>query len=200
MCNAIGKDGMRTGGQLEVLDLTDAILMRNFYDGRALEPGSVGICAFVNCITLREIKFGKYLYNVNGTDLSGCISLTKIEVSEDNETYTSIDGILYQFSYNPDWSTSERQTHPRGKWRLIKVPSNMQNPHAINFDLINLVESRAFEDTRLRELWLPAIPPACAFDAFKGVDEGKITLHVPAASFNSYWSHPAWGKFSIKPF
>lgn len=186
MCNTIGKNGQRTGGRLEILDLSDAFLMRNFYADNFLDFGFVGSMAFSNCITLREIKFGKSLVKVDGKDFSGCLSLERILVSDDNVSYKSIDGILYQTSYSANWSTSTRNDYPEGHWRLVKVPSNMQDASAIRFDLIDSIDNYAFEDTRLTELWMPAIPPACASSAFYNVDVSKITLHVPSESFDSY--------------
>lgn len=83
-------------------------------------------------------------------------------------------------------------------WILIKVPATIQDSSLIKFEKINRIESKAFEDTSLKSIIMPVVPPMCVHDAFAGVDTTTITLLVPKESFNSYWCHSVWGNFVIK--
>lgn len=198
MCNCLTENGVRSGGQLEVLNLENAEIMSRYSAGYRANSGSLYSSNSLNdCITLREIKLGKSLTSISGRDLSGCISLEKISVV-DNPIYVSINGILYQYADNSDWTTSTRTQFGDGKWILIKVPASIQDSTLIKFEKVNQIAPNAFENTRLRTLIMGHIPPVCDSSAFSKEDISKITIFVPAESFNSYWCHPIWGQFNIQ--
>lgn len=56
---------------------------------------SIGMQAFYGCCELTEINIGKNVSYIDNTTFDDCSSLTNIIVSEDNNTYKSIDGNLY---------------------------------------------------------------------------------------------------------
>lgn len=197
MCNCLNESGVRTGGQLEVLDLELADIMSEYSGGYITNHGDLWSSnSLHDCITLREIRFGKSLISLSGRDFSGCSSLSKIEVTNDNPVYRTINGILYQYAENRN--RQNIMPFKQGEWLLIKVPASIQDSKTIKFDCINRIEDYAFEDTRILSLHMPPIPPSCGSYAFYKVDISKITLLVPKESFNSYWSHPVWGQFYIK--
>ncbi len=51
--------------------------------------------AFSNCTKLQKIKIGKSVREMGHMSLWLCTSLKSIEVDEENEVYSSIDGVLY---------------------------------------------------------------------------------------------------------
>lgn len=198
MCNCTTVNGIRSGGQLEVLDLADAEIVESHNGINKYNAGSLWSSNSLNeCITLREIKFGKSLTSISGRHFADCISLKKIDVT-DNPIYTSINGILYQRADNCDWTVSVRRPFNEGEWILIKVPAAINDSKLIRFDKINRISSGAFKNTSLKTLVMSSIPPTCDSDGFDNVDIQNITIFVPKDSFNSYWCHPIWGKFNIK--
>lgn len=198
MCNTINEDGTRSGGQLEVLDLVNAEIMTRHLGYSRLNVGNIWSSnSLKDCLTLREIIFGKTLTSISGRDLDGCVSLQKIEVI-DNPIYKSINGVLYQYADNRNWTISTRTPFREGEWILIKVPATIQDSSLIMFDKINQIEAGAFKDTSLKSIVMPSIPPTCNCDAFSKEDILKITLFVTEESFNSYWCHPMWGQFNLQ--
>ena len=189
MCNTIGKDGKRSGGQLEHLDFSGADV--RCYKHPALNDKKYfSYSSFKGCITLKQIELGR-LQSIDAQMFSGCISLETIIANYD--PFTSKNGILYQKGEFPN--KSEYKSYGYGKWKLVKYPSAHQNPKDIDFNLINEIADYAFEDFKDTDLYLPEIPPACSKYAFHNVNVTKITIHVPKESRNSYWSHPVWGDF-----
>lgn len=195
MCNTIGNDGKRSGGQLEVLDLSKAHLFlakTNVNSSRLLSPNS-----FEGCITLKIIKLGE-MDIIDAEMFRGCISLESIWYEQSNISivggykhhFFSYGGILYDKRYSKDGN-------PLDKWKLIKYPSAYQEPKDIRFDFVDEIADYAFEDFKDTDLYLPTVPPTCNKKAFNNVDVTKVTIHVPKGSFNSYWSHPVWGEFPI---
>lgn len=192
------EDGSRSGGQLEILDLEASEIISHYSGSYICNSGSLWSSnSLHDCVTLQEIVFGKSLSSVSGRDFSGCISLRRIDV-KDNPRYKSIEGVLYQYADNCDWTTSTRTPFGDGKWILIKVPATIQDSSLIKFDKINRIDDKAFEDTSLKSIIMPEVPPMCAHEAFAGVDPTTVTLLVPKESINSYWCHPVWGQFVIK--
>ena len=198
MCNTTNEDGTCSGGQLEVLDLVNAEIMDHQDGIYKYNTGSIWSSnSLKDCLTLCEIRFGKSLTSISGRDLDGCVSLQKIEVI-DNPIYKSINGVLYQYADNRNWTISTRIPFGEGEWILIKVPATIQDSSLIMLEKISRIEVGAFKDTSLKSIIMPSFPPTCDCGAFSEEDIPKITLFVPEESFNSYWCHPMWGKFNIE--
>lgn len=196
MCNTKDENGSYTGGILEDLDLTQAIIYESDFGPQMKNnPGSLGGHAFRGCITLKVVSFGESLTNVSGSDFSGCISLEEINVSISNKKYSSRNGILYDIL---DTSCLPNKIRSEGEWVLIKVPATLKNSSKIDFKKIRSIGNNAFENTSLQEIIMPEVAPICTKEAFKDVDVSKIKLIVPKGAFNNYWSHPVWGSFQIE--
>ena len=56
---------------------------------------SIGLSAFLSCTGLTSVTIGSGASSIDSYAFSGCIALTSFTVSEDNQTYKSIDGNLY---------------------------------------------------------------------------------------------------------
>lgn len=195
MCNTIDNNGRRSGGQLEVLDLSKAHLSNvntNVNLCRQLSNDS-----FEGCITLRIIKLGE-LDIIDAKMFRGCISLESIWYNHKTISivggykhyYLSDGGILYEQKY-------DKEGIMLNKRRLIKYPSAYHEPKDIRFIIVDEIADYAFEDFSDTDLYLSTVPPTCTKKAFYNVDITKVKIHVPKESFNSYWSHPVWGEFQI---
>jgi hypothetical protein len=195
ICNTIDYNGKRTGGQLEVLDLSKAhlVLCINNENGiRELTSSS-----FEGCITLKIIKLGE-LDTINAHMFSGCVSLESIwyesnVISRFNgykHSLLSDGGILYERRYTNDGAIVKMR-------KLIKYPSAHKETKEIKFHLVDEIADYAFENFRGTDLYLSTVPPSCNKNAFYEIDTTKITIHIPKGTFNSYWSHPVWGDFQI---
>lgn len=56
---------------------------------------SIGVKAFAGCTSLKKITIPKYLDTIKRNAFSGCIALDSFEVDSDNQTFTSLNGILF---------------------------------------------------------------------------------------------------------
>lgn len=95
---------------------------------------------FKNCSNLKKLHIGSSVKYVNigeeGTEsiigFAGCVSLEEITVSEKNENYTSVDGILYS----------------KDKTKLCLYPANMPGENFVIPDSVNRVGDFAFLDNQ----------------------------------------------------
>ena len=186
MCNTI-VDGKRTGGNLSIIDLSKSDMILQFGYANAFVWDSIK-----DCISLKKIIFpSKISPFTSGTYFSGCKSLESIsivgndlpEYYESNGKSYDIDGVLFTEKY------SQRL--------LAKYPANKGNEYTIPNN-VNEIGVCAFEDSHLCRLTMPAVPPTCKGDAFKGVNKVTLTLVVPKGAHDSYWLHPVFGKFNIE--
>ena len=183
MCNALDSSGNRTGGQLELLNLS-SVNTNGFYT------------AFEDCITLRVIIFGMPL-SIDANSFSGCTALECIVVLDYQCPYSTDKGVLYLSGYF-DHDRKRKNFYNNGEYTLVKFPAAKREVKDIRFDQINKIADSAFEDFKGTDLYINnSVPPACTKDAFYNVDRTKVKIHVPKDAFNSYWSHSVWGEFQI---
>lgn len=79
----------------------------------------VGQMAFGNCGSLEKMYVGKNVSGVLDQIVYGCENLVSIEVSEENEAYASVDGVLY--TKNMDALVA----CPRGKCGRVVIPDSV---------------------------------------------------------------------------
>ncbi len=75
------------GGAFEKRGLTNVVIPDSVTE--------IGWAAFCNCPSLTSVTIGNGVTTIGKEAFSSCYSLTSITVDTDNETYTSIDGNLY---------------------------------------------------------------------------------------------------------
>ena len=189
MCNAVDKNGNRSGGRLSLLDISSATA----YYYKDANSFSLRSDSFAGCLTLQKIFLGK-LIDINPHCFSGCVSLEYIGYSDFN-TYHSSYGILYKVGkyrvYPNDYVDFEN------KWILVKYPAAKKEVKEILSSQVYEIMDYAFEDFPGTDLYFGSIPPICTQNAFYKLDTSKIKLHIPKDSFNSYWCHPVWSTFNI---
>ena len=189
MCNTV-VEGRRTGGNLSVVDLSRSYVALRFghYTTNPYSWGSLEDCISLKRISLpSQILLSSYV----GRYFSGCKSLESIQIvgsklpmcHEGNGRGDDLDGVLYY--------------KRKGMNTLLNYPANKGTEYLIP-NYITAIADCAFEDSHLSKLTMPAVPPSCTEDAFRGVNLIALTLVVPKGSHDSYWSHPVYGKFNIE--
>ncbi len=76
----------------------------------------IGGRAFAGCINLESAFIPKNVTNINGILFSSSSKITSIDVDEDNEVYSTIDGMLYETA------TMKLMECPRGKSGDLVIP------------------------------------------------------------------------------
>ncbi len=88
---------------------------------------SIGDNAFRDCVNISKIKIPDTITNIGVNAFSNCSSLTEINVSNSNQEYSSLDGVLFN----------------KLKTDLIKCPARFLGDYKVP-DTIQVISSRAF--------------------------------------------------------
>jgi hypothetical protein len=91
--------------------------------------GFIGDYTFYECNALETVEIGSGLSYIGGGVFYACTALTDINVSEDNQAYSSIDGVLFN----------------KNATDLIKCPTAKTGDFAIPSGVVNVINN-AFED------------------------------------------------------
>ena len=101
---------------------------------------SIGDFAFENCISLTNIEIPDSVTHIANETFSMCDSLTSIDVSENNENYSSINGVLFS----------------KDKTKLIQYPIGKSDNSYIVMDGVCYIEEYAFDGcTNLMYIEIP---------------------------------------------
>ena len=92
-------------------------------------------CAIVNCKNLKEINISSTVNNIYNNFISNCEKLKNITVSSQNESYVSIDGILYS----------------KDLTKLIKCPVQKADKIGLPMET-KIIEDHAFENSNIKEI------------------------------------------------
>ena len=163
----------------------------------------IGQYAFSDCKSLKKIYIPASVMQIYDNNFSGCTSLEHFEVASDSNSYSSIDGVLYNKSMH-------RLIYPPAhKNKCFVVPSTVyglngtfvhcHNLHELHFpayassyhrtcvDCPNLTAihmySRNLENVSIWD------------DTFSDVNKKSCTLYVPQGYAESYRKHPAFVAF-----
>jgi len=121
----------------------------------------IGDGAFSKCDSLFSVEISSSVAEIGDWVFSECSSLTSINVSEDNQKYSSLEGVLY----NKDKTT------------LLTAPVNIQSIKIPTS--VNVIGEGAFESCRnLTEIEIPSSVTKIAGWTFYGCDNLK-TAKVP---------------------
>ena len=120
--------------------------------------------AFSNCDALEEITISSNVKSIGSSCFSECKNLKNIFVSEDNETYASIDGILYD----------------RSKTTLLQYPSGKPlKEYTIVSGTENIKASAFAENIYLEKIILPDSILSIERSAFSGF-KNLHTINIPS--------------------
>ncbi len=90
---------------------------------------TIGVSAFECCSKLTTVNIGKSVKSINEAAFKGCISLALFVVSNDNDAFTSIDGVLF----NNDRSTLI-QYPPAKEGNSYRIPNSVTTIRSYAFD------------------------------------------------------------------
>lgn len=150
----IGQMSFRNCTKLESIDIPDSVNV-------------IGSAAFQYCSSLKTINIPQKVTMIEYGAFSGCSSLTAITVSESNEKYEAVDGVLF------DKHENMLVAYPAGKKDTsYKVPDNTCVVERLAFwEVVNLTDITLPESMRTLNIR--------AFAHCKMISE----IHLPASVF-----------------
>jgi len=165
---------------------------------------NIGDYAFVDC-GINSITIPSNVANIGVGVFHSCKSLTSIEVEDENNTYVSENGVLF------DKNKTTLICCPAGKTGTYIIPNSVTNIEEDAFRLCQNLTSvtipnnvisigdRAFSYcTSLTSITnLNSIPIYLSPDVFYKVNQGACALEVPAASVPDYKNAAVWKNFKI---
>ena len=80
---------------------------------------AIGDWAFCDCSSLESIVIPEGVTSIGNSAFNGCSSLSSINVSENNEIYSSIDGVLFSKD------KKELIIYPAGKGNVYEIPEGV---------------------------------------------------------------------------
>lgn len=89
---------------------------------------SINDFMFYGCTGLASIGIGSAVRSIGTQVFSDCVSLAKIGVEDDNSTYSSIDGVLF------DKSRTTLIRHPAGRSGTYAIPGSVTNIWELAFE------------------------------------------------------------------
>ena len=145
--------------------------------------------AFYDCSGLKAVTIPNSVETIGEWAFSGCTGLTAINVGADNQTYSSIDGVLC----NKDQTT------------LITCPPGKTGSYAIPNSVTTIGERAFLVCSGLTEVIIPNSVTTIGVDAFyhctglKAVTIGNSVTTIDWWAFDSCFSIPTW-KLSVRQF
>ena len=105
---------------------------------------SVGMFAFQCCENLKKIKLPDNLSGIEEGAFRGCVKIKNITVSKNNQSYTSVDGVLYtkdkkvlvcypagkkktEYTVNPETTDISSFAFTYSKLKSIELPDNLES-------------------------------------------------------------------------
>ena len=139
---------------------------------------SITLFNFRKCFDLKEIILHENVTKWSGRDLQ---SIEKITVAEENATFSSEDGVLFN----------------KEKTAIIYYPSAKSNTeYTITSEIDSIGKNAFLQCGSLQTLWVLATnPPKISENSF---DNYKFTVVAPNESLALYKSDPIWSNFNLK--
>ncbi|MBQ9743505.1 MAG: leucine-rich repeat domain-containing protein [Clostridia bacterium] len=120
---------------------------------------TISVSAFLGCDNLEKIILGKNVSTVNGVSFNGCVKLKEVKVSEENEVFSDVDGILCSAD----------------KTKLIYFPYARTDSEIPS--CIKVICSASFSNSGIKELVIPDTVEIIESNAFNGCEAiTKITV------------------------
>ena len=136
---------------------------------------TIGGQCFYDCTTLASVTIGSGVTSIGASVFTGCSKLATINVSKDNRSYVSEDGVLYNMDM------TELLRYPAGKMeQSFDIPST-----------VTTVAAEAFSDSYIfYSVTIPASVTTIGDNAFSGCNGLKEITSVsptpPAISANTF--------------
>ena len=133
---------------------------------------SIGNGAFVSCYGLTSITIGKGVTTIGDYVFEMCVSLESITVSEENENYSTLDGVLFN----------------KNKTTLLQYPSSRCNTeYSIPNSVINVADDAFKESFYLTNVIIPDGVISIGDDAFASCGSlTSVTIGNSVTSIGAY--------------
>ena len=162
----------------------------------------IGNYAFSDCTGLTSIELPQGVSYIGTTPFNGCENLAVIEVSEDNQNFASIDGVLFtkdcsKLLIYPQGKKGKQYIVPNGVATIAEYSFNeVSELDSIEFPgSLMEIESSAFVYSKISSVRCKSIaPPKATIKAFND-DVLKGTLYVPVGSKDEYMAVDPWRNF-----
>lgn len=118
--------------------------------------------SFANCRNLKRVYIPSKVKSISNAAFEGCSSLTEINVAQDNETYSSIDGVLC----NKDAT------------KLLCFPAGKKGSYTIPSSIIDIGNSAFYNCSGLTEIIIPDGVKSIGNAAFEYC-RGVVEIIVP---------------------
>ena len=142
---------------------------------------SIGNFAFQYCSSLTSIEIPSSVTSIGEGAFYNCSSLSSINVSENNEIYSSIDGVLFSKD------KKELVSYPAGKGNVYEIPESVTSIGEEAFCYCSSLEYIISNNPT---------PPSCiGLSCFSYVDP-NIPIYVPAESIDLYRNAEGWDYFT----
>lgn len=166
--------------------------------------------AFWGCSLIRNIEIPESVNNIGNGAFSCCKNLTSINVSSLNNTYMSIDGVLYKKGMNelvafPSGKRIESYTIPQSVTTLCDYAFAgcgnsfsgycKLNSIIIHKDIKKIGQKCFLYCNTYFELHFQSNDPYSINVQLKEKDISKISLFVPIGTVYAYKRHPVFSKF-----
>ncbi|MCR5608444.1 MAG: leucine-rich repeat protein [Lachnospiraceae bacterium] len=152
----------------------------------------IGYDAFYGCESLVTISIPKSVKNIRDRAFDSCLSLESIQVDNDNEYYTSVDGVLYNKDKKMIITCPCKKTS-------IQLPEGLTTIKEYAFyhcedlkkidipNTVNTIENYAFYYSGIEELNIPEGVNKLDYGTFYGCNN-LVKVTIPASVENIYTS------------
>ncbi len=136
--------------------------------------GTIGDNCFYGCSGLASVEIGSGVVSIGASVFTGCSKLAAINLSEENHSYASEEGVLYSKDM------SELLCYPEGKSeRSFEIPAEVM-----------VIAENAFSNSSLQSVTIPVGVTTIGDKAFSGCNGLKEITSVsptpPAISANTF--------------
>ena len=145
--------------------------------GHLLHVTSIADAAFSRDTMLMRVSIPASVTDISQTAFKGCFNLEEITVSEQNDNYCSVDGVLFNKSQTRLMAYPSQRPDT-----LYTLPKTVSELGTGAFGLLRYLNTLCVEHQQ---------PPVCADDAVASFNSHGRVL-VPAGSRNSYLSAGGW--------
>lgn len=214
--------GIEQGGQLSILDLSDAKIVSGgeYYDDNYFtKDNEIGYMAFCACNRLTILTLPSSITSIGNSAFYGCRGLTSVTLPSSLTLigYKAFEGCsgLTSVTLPPSLTTIGEEAFAHcHSLASVTFPSSLasigRKSFAYCYDLkilsipsgitslrhlMAFSEETIFGDSGLESVYVAWGTPAPAGRFFNGVNISKCTLYVPLGTKQAYWEADVWKDF-----